>query len=581
MSKKSRSLGGDNLVSPSDLSTQVTVDGEGNDEAGRRYIKLRAGTKKLPPYSLSKLIEDPSVLFRDLGDAGVRVITPRSKAAVLQQLQSQKEGVEINFEVATRPGWHGSRLVFPDRVFGRSKLALERAFDSPDAEMLAKFRSKGTLKQWQDDVFSLCQGNSRLLFSLSLAAAPLILPFVQGPRSGGFQLHGDPEKGKTTAAMAAGSFWGSYRLEPRRDDGFSETWNSTANKLELTALVHNCSLLILDETKLAGDNDASRADTVVRVVMSLSEQTEKGRHNDSGSVRSFSNLLLSTSNYSLNELCRRGGKRIDDAERGRLVDIPLPSVGHGLYEELHGFAEGKTLTNALKERSRRLFGTARLHFAEALQKQRKENKHRLKRWLGKRRKRYFERLATMLDSLNNTGTAFSPPLERASERFATVYAAGALAIRYGTFPIKRADLLTAIIRCQVDGLLNQQGSDTGPQKNATPRGRLEDYLRNNRALFIDVDQAPLDPASHKFGSVPGYLATFKGVKYFYLTSEKFAEILGKGSKAIKAKLADDGLLERSGSDRFVVQRPIFKGRPGNKGYRTVCAIMTSIIEDEV
>jgi hypothetical protein len=280
-------------------------------------------------------------------------------------------------------------------------------------------------------------------------------------------------------------------------------------------------------------------------------------------------------------LCRLAGKHIDDTERGRLVDIPLPSAGHGLYEDLHDCEDGIELTTTLQKRSRRLFGTPRLHFAEALQKRRKNNKRRLKRWLAKKRTRYFEVLAETLDGLKTAETTFSKPLERASERFATVYAAGALAVRYGTFPIKRSELLTAIIQCQVDGLMNPQGDRAGPKTTLTPRGRLEEYLRNNRAFFVDVDQVRLDPASHKFGSVPGYKATFKGEKYYYLTSDTFSKILGNDSKAAKAALFEVGLLERSRSGRFVVQRPIFKGKKGNKGYLTVCAIKTSIIEDAV
>jgi hypothetical protein len=95
-----------------------------------------------------------------------------------------------SFKVASMPGWHGSRLVFPDASFGSSKLPVETSFAGLDGEMIAKYRAQGTLKDWQDQIFALCLRNSRLIFALSLAAAPLILPLVKGPRSGGFQLVG-------------------------------------------------------------------------------------------------------------------------------------------------------------------------------------------------------------------------------------------------------------------------------------------------------------------------------------------------------------------------------------------------------
>jgi putative DNA primase/helicase len=193
---------------------------------------------------------------------------------------------------------------------------------------------------------------------LSLAAAPLILPLVKGPRSGGFQLVGEPETGKTCAAMAAGSFWGCHRAEGRRQLGFGESWNTTQGKVEVTALAHNHSLLILDETKRAGKAHPERAQAVVNTAVGLAEHTEKERLTNPGSARSCCCYFFSTSNYSLDELGEKGGIEIDDAERGRLVDVLLPVGGRGLYEDLHGFADGGKLTDQLKAQSCRFFEQA-------------------------------------------------------------------------------------------------------------------------------------------------------------------------------------------------------------------------------
>ena len=43
------------------------------------------------------------------------------------------------------------------------------------------------------------------------------------------------------------------------------------------------------------------------------------------------------------------------------------------------------------------------------------------------------------------------PLNRASGRFATTFAAGSLAIKYQIFRWSREDLLEAILTCQLDG----------------------------------------------------------------------------------------------------------------------------------
>ena len=77
--------------------------------------------------------------------------------------------------------------------------------------------------------------------------------------------------------MVAGSFWGCHRTDSRREKGFSESWNSTSGKVELTALAHDYSLLILDETKLAGKGFVAQAENVIAVLFAISEQTEKQR----------------------------------------------------------------------------------------------------------------------------------------------------------------------------------------------------------------------------------------------------------------------------------------------------------------
>ena len=191
----------------------VTIDGEGFDEWKNRYFKLkvRGSTVDLPPYSMGRINQDPDTLYTDLSNAGANIFTAKAKRQLLEMLQDQVAEAPT-FKVATYPGWHGSALVFPDKTFGSSKLPVETSFVDLDPQMRAKYRKQGTLKDWQKRIWALCRENSRLIFALSFAAAPLILPLVKGPRSGGFQLVGPPETGKTSAAMVAGSFWGCHQV---------------------------------------------------------------------------------------------------------------------------------------------------------------------------------------------------------------------------------------------------------------------------------------------------------------------------------------------------------------------------------
>jgi putative DNA primase/helicase len=579
MAKNNKASSSGNATKPGPISL-IAVAGEGFNEWKERYFKLKVkgSNRDLPPYSMKAIIADPDTLCTDLSNAGANIFTDGTKRQLLKMLEEQK-AEKPTFKVASFPGWHGSTLVPPDRTFGSSKLPVETSFAGLDLQMIAKYRMQGTLKGWQDQVWALCVGNSRLIFAVSLAAAPLILPLVKEPRSGGFQLAGDPETGKTCAAMVAGSFWGCHRAEGRRQLGFGEGWNTTVHAVEVTALAHNHSLLILDETKRAGRNDRERAEVVLNTAIKLAEHTEKERLTNPGSARACCCYFFSTSNYSLNELSEKGGVEIDDAQLGRLVDVFLPAGGHGLYEDLHGFTDGGKLTEELKARSCRFFGTPRHEFARRLAKERKQNRPRLKGWLNRRRQAYLKKLQKEVKKLLSENPAAKPPLGRASGKFATVYAAGALAIKYGVFPLERKQLLTAILRCQLDSL--QANFVTKKAVAPSLKEKLIDYLHRQRTEFMDLDTSRPALGTHEFGSVPGYAATFKGDKWLYLTADQLDKLIGTGKKvkALKKQLAAAGSLATTATHRFVVQRPIFSGAKGNKGFRSVYAFRASILQN--
>jgi|GEM_PF-7089515 len=274
--------------------------------------------------------------------------------------------------------------------------------------------------------------------------------------------------------------------------------------------------------------------------------------------------------------------QIADAPVTFRVAIPLPSGGFGIYEQLHGFKSGGELSDALKKKACTFFGTPRLHFAKALQRHRKKDKAGLRRFLRRRRREYLNELKERVEKLQDEGTKLTPPLERASGRFATVFAAGALAIRYETFPVKRGPLLKAILSCQIDGLIYAASKPAEPQAEGPPssnwRNTLMTFLRDNRFKFVDLDAEKLDSRTHTFGSVPGYFATHNNVRYIYLTNKRFIEVLASDSELAKAELAACGQ-PATKSERFVVQRRIFSNEKNGTGnFRTVCAIKANIMD---
>jgi hypothetical protein len=548
----------------------IKVVGEGFDELGRRYHKLRVegSTRNLAPYSMEDILK-PERLYRELGDAGCKLFSPQLQNRLRDMLQNYLQGGAPSFSVVTRLGSFRSFYVRPGEIVGKPKHAIEPALGSLNSHMLAKYRCRGSLKDWQARIGSLCVGNSRLIFAASLACTGPILSFVAGPRTGGFQVSGPAEKGKTAAAMVAGSIWGCHRDPVRKDKGFAESWNTTGNELERTAQAHSDALLILDETNLAGGTDKARAEAVLDGAFRLSENMEKGRFNEAEKA-AWRLFFLSTSNLTLDDMADRGGVTIDDQHRGRLVDIVLPPgpSTHGIYEHLHGFSDGAALTDALKSRCRSVFGTPGYRLIRRIY-QSKNSKAAAKKFVSARRAFYIKQLRQAAQAKG------LKPLERAAARFATVYAAGCLAIQYGIFAWERKAVLRAILSCQLDGLVAAAGK---VDEVTQLRQKLTDYLVQNRHRFVSLNGKLLSPGQHEIGSVPGYAHTHQGKDWIYLTAAQLKAIIGTGKAAggLKKLLIEQKALAGTG-ERAVVQRPVFKGMR-NKGYRWVHAFRATLLE---
>ena len=208
---------------PLDPASRIRIVGEGRDEWDQRYFKIevKGNESKIPPMKATRIIDDPKSLFGPLTNAGCNLFTPGAKEGVIKGLQRWKPTGQ-SFKVATRLGWNSGAFILPSGEIGQPSQPLEMMLNDLDPAMRQKYRVKGTSKEWNAGIAKLCAGNTRLMFSVSLALTGPILPFVRGPKAGGFQIFGPAESGKTTAAMVAGTVWGCHAGEGRRERGFAE-----------------------------------------------------------------------------------------------------------------------------------------------------------------------------------------------------------------------------------------------------------------------------------------------------------------------------------------------------------------------
>lgn len=345
---------------------------------------------------------------------GLRLATGRKSKERLEQylLNANPTG---RVRCVNRTGWSEQAFVLPEDSIGDTG-GEEVVFQGGAAQGHA-FYASGSLADWQREVATYCQGNSRLAFAVSAAfAAPLL--HLLGMEGGGFHFRGESSRGKTTSLLAAGSVWGGGQV-----NGFIRSWRATSNGLEAVGLAHNDCLLCLDEMSLVDSREAGE------VADMLSNGTGKTRARQDGSgspALQWRVLFLSTGEVSLADKMAEAGRRVRAGQEVRLADIPADAgAGLGIFENLHGFPSAAALADHLRLTSTKFYGTACRVF--------------------------LERITTRLDGLAEAVREWvqtflhrhCPPeadgqVKRAASRFGLVAAAGELAIALGILPWEEA-----------------------------------------------------------------------------------------------------------------------------------------------
>jgi uncharacterized protein (DUF927 family) len=296
---------------------------------------------------LSVLAKDTAEFRAKLFSLGLKMSAAKGAPDLLRQYLQATEPDAFALTVA-RIGWSGDTFVLPDENIGPT--GAEMILFQPPREMGHHLRTRGTLDQWREKVSQYCSQNSRLLFSVSCAAAAPLLYFA-GEQSGGFHLVADTTVGKTTCLMIAGSFWGGGG-----QNGSVQSWLTTANALENTAEWHNHILLCLDELKLIDPEEASK------VAYSLANGQSKGRMGrDTQAHRrvEWQLLFLSSGEIGLaNHLEVTPQKRLYGGQEVRFCEIPARvSETGGVFEAMHEFETPKAFSEHLKAASRSYYGT--------------------------------------------------------------------------------------------------------------------------------------------------------------------------------------------------------------------------------
>lgn len=280
-------------------------------------------------------------------------ITPndaKRRAWLTEYLQSRNPEERVRH--VSRVGWVGRCYVLPHETLG-TPLDGERTIFYSESGIEANFSQRGTLQQWQDGLARLCVGNTRLTFAVSVALAGPLMAWAPGITGGGFHLAGASSVGKSSALLLAASVWG--KGVEGDQSSYIQKWRSTSNALESLAEQHNDSTLILDELGMLEGSDAGAT------VYMLSDGAGKNRSRAAGGLRPKSTwrlLFLSSGEITLAQQIEAVGKKVKGGQEIRLIPINAEVTPGSAMESFHDFDTGHDMSQAIKQRAARVYGTA-------------------------------------------------------------------------------------------------------------------------------------------------------------------------------------------------------------------------------
>lgn len=502
---------------------QVVADSRDSDSTrwGRVFLLSDPdGVKHKVTIPRRLFAGDGRAVIGELLDHGASVAGGNgAQRLLLTYLQCAETGMRA--QSVERTGWHeltDGRVAFvqPESVIGAPADQVLFVADSKQA----RYGTRGTLDEWRTHVAARCVGNSRLVFPVAAAFAATLL-HVTGDESGGFHFVGGSSTGKTTALRMAASVYGG--------PSFMHRWRATANAIDALAAQHCDSLLILDEMGQVNPKEAGE------IAYSLANGQGKARAFKTGTGRpvlTWRVLFLSAGEVGLAIHMQEGGKRARAGQETRLAEIGADAgKGMGMFEHLHGAADGNAFATILGEATRMFYGHAGPEFVRLLIGDRPA-------WSALREE--VGALATRL-----AGTSADGQVQRVARRFALVAVAGELATRYGITGWPPGEAIRAAREC-LGSWIAQRGG-TGNREPAEVLAQVRGFFeRHGDSRFAprredDGSEGARYPVRDRAGFRE---PTTEGPKFYVLREVMRKEVLaGLNERDAVKVLLDRGVLQ--------------------------------------
>ncbi len=447
-----------------------------------------------------ELLAGDSVRLREvLLNMGL-IITPerRARDLLIRYIQSCKPITRVRCVLQT--GWNRYCYVFPNETIGakaNEKVIYQSSTHNveKDSEYIA-----GTLEEWQKQVSAYCRGNSRLILALCAAFAAPLLHLVKQENIG-LHLIGPSSIGKTTALRVATSVFGG----PQQ----IQSYRSTSNGLEAIATIHNDRILAMDELgQIPNPKEAGEIFYMLGngVGKQRSNKLCKPRDKDTWRI-----VFISSGEIGLAQLLEQEGKKIKAGQEVRVVDVSSNMGTHGIFENLHGFENGDSLSKHFRAVCSKNYGTASREFIRRVADDREAS---------------IDLVKTVVEGLTQREcpTLASGQVSRVLHHFATIAAAGELATSFGISGWDIGEAETAVMRCFQDWLRTRGGAGLQEEKAALAQVK-KFFEQHGESRFSPFEGVPI---AEKTPNRVGFKKKGDDGIEFYVLPESFKTEICRG-----------------------------------------------------
>lgn len=501
--------------------THQTRDGQA-DNWGRVCVIIdNDGRRKEYVLPMSALAGDGVAYREKLLSLGVR-LAPNGKQLLHSYITMANPKARAT--CVLKCGWHGTCYVMPNKIYGRvsgERIVLQ------NLGSIRQNNAKGLLADWQNNVGVLCQDNSRLIFAVCVALSGILLEPL-GEENFGFHIEGPSSIGKTTLMHIAVSVWGSA----------IQSWRTTDNAAEGLARQANDGFLALDELSQV---DGFAADAMAYMLGNGAGKARSRRDGVAKPVERFRLAFLSSGETGLASKVQESGKQTKAGQTVRFIEIQADAgKGYGVFDELHGFADGNRFSTELKHRAAQNTGAVADAFLTMLCVNREAV---IERVIEARKCWVIEHVPADVDG----------QVHRVGQKFALVAAVGELAIASGILPWPAGAAEKACAGLLSDWLAARGGTKAHEVRDAERRLRAF-IAEHGGARFEPVwlDTAG-DPPDRKTINRAGFkrMADAGTWEYFVLPSVFEKEVIaGLNKTLVKGHLASVGLILRDGAGKY-------------------------------